>query len=165
MLLSLVAMDPPEFLFPAKPVRNEKVKLLEAMRILHAGVGARATRCAASTVRAEVDGKACPRLPARNRTWTHNSTVETFAAMKPVGRQLAVGRCSFLPSLRQAARKAEHGNRRPFQERPAGNFSGDNRERLGRPESPDHSTSSPRRASSLQVRAKIPGPHHPHAAA
>ena len=79
MLLALVAMEPPNS-FSGEAVRNEKVKLLEAMRILTPEAVER------DTVRGqygpgEVDRKSVPGYRQEPNV-DPNSTVETFAAMK-----------------------------------------------------------------------------------
>ena len=79
MLLALVAMEPPTSL-SGEAVRNEKVKLLESMRLL------KAEEVLQGTVRGQygpglVDGKKTPGYREEPNVLP-TSTVETFAAMK-----------------------------------------------------------------------------------
>ena len=58
-LLALVAMEPP-VAFDADAVRDEKVKVLRAIRPITPRAGAARSPCAASTAPAAIDGEQVP---------------------------------------------------------------------------------------------------------
>ena len=134
MLLALVAMEPPNS-FSGEAVRNEKVKLLDSMRLLTPEGGrerhhprpirprrgrrqAGARLSAGAERRSELDGRDLRRDEA-------------------VGRQLALGRRPLLSPFRQAAGQAQHRDCHPLQER-AARYLRRQRERSGWPEPPHH---------------------------
>ena len=80
-MLAYLCMEPPSS-FKPDAIRNEKAKVLEAVRVIHAGGGGARTRCAAST--APPGRPTARRWPAtaRSRTSIPTSTTETFAALR-----------------------------------------------------------------------------------
>ena len=111
-LLNLVAMEPPTS-FQADAVRDEKVKVLKAIRSM------KPEEVLKRAVRGQygpgvIDGQPVVRLPerAQGRARLHHRDVRGAGAP---GRELAVGRRALLPALGQAARAARHGDHDPVQ--------------------------------------------------
>ena len=99
-LLSLVAMEPPAA-FDADAVRDEKVKVLRAVRPITCPVGDGTGRCAGSTCRAgSASRRRRPTAPRSGSRRTRNT--ETFAALQALRRQLALAGRAVLPAHRQA---------------------------------------------------------------
>ena len=111
-LFSLVAMEPPAA-FDADAVRDEKMKVLRAVRpIPPQSVGDWAVR--AQYVQGRVDGEDVPAYRAEERV-APDSYTETYAALKLVDRQLALAGRAVLPAHRQADGAARHRDRHPLQ--------------------------------------------------
>jgi len=153
MLLALVAMEPPTSL-SGEAVRNEKVKLLESMRLL------KAEEVLQGTVRGQygpglVDGKKTPGyreepnvLPA--------STVETFAAMKlAVDNWRWAGVPFYLRSGKRLPRRSTEIVVR-FKSPPISLFTDSESDPLGPNRLIMHI--QPKEGITFQVRAKTPGP-------
>ena len=153
MLLALVAMDPPNS-FSGEAVRNEKVKLLEAMRILSPEAVAR------DTVRGQygpgvVNGKPVPGYRQEPNV-DPNSTVETFAAMKLwVDNWRWAGVPFYLRSGKRLAKRSTEIVIR-FKNAPLDIFGENESDPIGPNRLIIHI--QPEEGISLQVRAKIPGP-------
>ena len=98
-LLTLTAMEPPA-LFEADALRDEKVKVLRAVRPCNRRA------CAASTGATATEEGVAP-----------DSQTPTYAALRAVRGQLALARRALLPALRQAAGGQDHRDRHPVQAR------------------------------------------------
>jgi glucose-6-phosphate 1-dehydrogenase len=155
MLLALVTMEPPNS-FSGEAVRNEKVKLLEAMRILSPEEVAR------DTIRGQygpgqVAGKPVPGYRQEPNV-EPNSTVETFAAMKLwVDNWRWAGVPFYLRSGKRLAKRSTEIVIR-FKSTPLDIFG--SHENESDPVGPNRLIIhiQPEEGISLQVRAKIPGP-------
>ena len=153
MLLALVAMEPPNTL-SGEAVRNEKVKLLEAMRLLTPEAVAR------DTVRGQYGpgqsgGKAVPGY-RQEANVDPNSTVETFAAMKLwVDNWRWAGVPFYLRSGKRMPRRSTEIVVR-FRNAPLDIFCDNESDPIGPNRLILHI--QPEEGISLQVRAKIPGP-------
>lgn len=153
MLLSLVAMEPPNSL-SGEAVRNEKVKLLEAMRILTPDA------VESDTVRGQYgpgksNGKAV--LGYRQEpSVSPNSTVETFAAMKLWVDNWRWAEVPFY--LRSGKRLPKRSTEIVvrFKNAPLDIFGENERDPVGPNRLIFHI--QPEEGISLQVRAKTPGP-------
>jgi len=153
MLLALVAMEPPNS-FSGEEVRNEKVKLLQAMRILSPEAVQR------DTVRGQygpgvVNGKPVPGYRQEPNV-DPNSTVETFAAMKLwVDNWRWAGVPFYLRSGKRLAKRSTEIVVR-FKNAPLDIFGDNESDPVGPNRLIIHI--QPEEGVSLQVRAKIPGP-------
>ena len=153
MLLALVAMEPPNS-FSGEAVRNEKVKLLEAMRILTPEAVER------DTVRgqfgpAQVKGQALPGYRQEPNV-NPKSTVETFAAMKLwVDNWRWAGVPFYLRSGKRLPKRSTEIVVR-FKNTPLNIFGENENDPVGPNRLIFHI--QPEEGISLQVRAKIPGP-------
>jgi glucose-6-phosphate 1-dehydrogenase len=154
MLLALVAMEPPNS-FSGEAVRNEKVKLLEALRLLTPEEVKR------DTVRgqygpAQVNGHTLPGYRQEPNV-NPNSTVETFAAMKLwIDNWRWAGVPFYLRSGKRLPRRSTEIVVR-FKNTPLNIFG----ENVNDPVGPNRLIFhiQPEEGISLQVRAKIPGPN------
>jgi glucose-6-phosphate 1-dehydrogenase len=99
-LLALVAMEPP-ISFPGRGVRNEKVKVLEAIRPMLHRADPGQTPCAASTARAGARASACPATAANPRSARSRRPRPTPPVKLQVDNWRWAGR-ALLPSLGQA---------------------------------------------------------------
>jgi glucose-6-phosphate 1-dehydrogenase len=153
MLLALVAMEPPNTL-SGEAVRNEKVKLLEAMRLLTPEAVER------DTVRGQygpgqVKEKVVPGY-RQEANVDPNSTVETFAAMKLwVDNWRWAGVPFYLRSGKRMPRRSTEIVVR-FRNAPLDIFCDNESDPIGPNRLIFHI--QPEEGISLQVRAKIPGP-------
>ena len=77
-LLCLVAMEPPSAL-DADAVRDEKLKVLRALKPIGAARCGRRARCAANTGPAPSTARPCPAI---SRSWASRSDTETFVVVK-----------------------------------------------------------------------------------
>ena len=89
-MLAYVCMEPPSS-FAADDIRNEKAKLLKAVRVFTPRGGAARTRSAASTARARRPTAPTAPPTARKPDVNPQSNTETFAAAQALHRQLALG--------------------------------------------------------------------------
>ena len=153
MLLALVAMEPPNS-FSGEAVRNEKVKLLDSMRLLTPEA------VASDTIRGQygpgvVDGKPVPGYRQEPNV-DPNSTVETFAAMKLwVDNWRWAGVPFYLRSGKRLAKRSTEIVIR-FKNAPLDIFGDNESDPVGPNRLIIHI--QPEEGISLQVRAKIPGP-------
>ncbi|HUB66928.1 MAG TPA: glucose-6-phosphate dehydrogenase [Candidatus Methylacidiphilales bacterium] len=153
MLLALVAMEPPNSL-SGEAVRNEKVKLLEAMRLLSPEAVAR------DTVRGQygpgiAKGEPAPGYRQEPKV-DPNSTVETFAAMKLwVDNWRWAGVPFYLRSGKRLPKRSTEIVVR-LKNAPLDIFGENESDPVGPNRLIIHI--QPREGISLQVRAKIPGP-------
>ena len=92
-LLTLTAMEPP-YAFDARALRDEKVKVLQALRPIPP----------ADTMPGQYIGY------RNEKGVAPKSQTPTYAAVKTVHRQLALAGRAVLPALRQAAGRQDHGN-------------------------------------------------------
>jgi glucose-6-phosphate 1-dehydrogenase len=152
MLLALVAMEPPNS-FSGEAVRNEKVKLLEAMRLLTPEAVER------DTVRGQygpgkVNGKTLPGYREEPNV-DPKSTVETFAAMKLwVDNWRWAGVPFYLRSGKRLPKRSTEIVVR-FKNAPLNIFGENESDPVGPNRLIFHI--QPEEGISLQVRAKIPG--------
>ena len=155
-LLTLLCMEPPSA-FSADKLRDEKVKVTQAIRAPTAGRGARAWRCARST------GPACRAASAVPGYLDEDGVPDGLdhrdlrgAAAR--GLQLALGRRAVLPAHRQAPRAPGDRDRRDAEagaapRLPAG--------RLGRRAAqPARAHGAARRGRVAVARGEDPGPAH-----
>ena len=107
-LLCHVAMEPPVN-FTADEVRNEKVKVLQA---IHAPTEEQIDEIAVRAQYAEGEsaGEHVGGYLQENDVPSDSNT-ETYAALRAGGRQLALGRRAVLPAHRQAAGAQGHRGR------------------------------------------------------
>src|SRR5580698_631070 len=153
MLLALVAMEPPSSL-SGEAVRNEKVKLLEAMRLLTPEAVAR------DTVRGQygegmVGGKKVPAYRQEPNV-DPNSNVETFAAIKlKIENWRWAGVPFYLRSGKRMPQRTTSIVVR-FRNAPLDIFCDNESDPVGPNRLIFHI--QPEEGISLQVRAKIPGP-------
>ena len=155
-LFSLVAMEPP-VAFDADAVRDEKLKVLRAVRPIPRRPRRATGRCARSTCRARVDGEEVPGLPrrgARRAGLAHRDLRGAQAAR----RQLALAGRAVLPAHRQAPGAARHRDRHPLQA--AAGAALPRRRRPAAACSPTCSccACSRTRASRCSIESKMPGP-------
>ena len=118
-LTSLVAVEPPAS-FDATAVRNEKLKVLQSIRPFDLEMVAQYV-VRGQYAPGEFDGKQVPgyRGAGRQSTLAHGN----FCGGPLADRQLALGRCAFLPAHRQAPRQAHHRDCHSIPARPAHRFS------------------------------------------
>ena len=106
-LLSLVAMEPPAT-FQATAVRDEKAKVMRALRPIRAGAGAGI--CGAGPVRGRIrGGQEGSRLPDGAQGFAHLEHGD-LRGFQVLHRQLALGGRPLLPALRQASAQARFRN-------------------------------------------------------
>ena len=97
-LLALVAMEPP-ISFEADAVRDEKVKVLQAIRPMSPEEILERTRCAASTAPDVIDGKPVPGYRQEPKVVADLDDRDLRRAEAARG-ELALGRRAVLPALR-----------------------------------------------------------------
>ncbi len=114
-LMAIVGMEAPSN-FRAETVRDEKVKLLRAVRPIHPDDAPLAHR--ARSVRAGMDRRrARPRVP-RGEGRRAGLGARDLRGHEGGDRQLALGGHAVLPAHRQAAAQARHRDRHPVPPRP-----------------------------------------------
>ena len=116
-LLALLAMEPPTA-FNADQLRDEKLKVLEAIVPPSLERRVRGWPCAPSTGRASSAASASPATWRRTGS-PPDSRTETYAALRLARLQLALGGRAVLPAHRQAARAQADRDRGDPQAGPA----------------------------------------------
>ena len=116
-LLTLLCMEPPVN-FTADEVRDEKVKVLRAIKMPDARARSRRWRCAAQYARGHRRRRGGPRLPRGGRRPGGLEDRDVRRAA-PGGRQLALGRRADVPAHRQAPGAQGHRDRGDAQAGPA----------------------------------------------
>ena len=111
-VLSLVAMEPP-VAFEADGVRDEKLKVLKALRHIPQPISS-GRSCAPSTPPARSPAARCRRIAAEPGV-DPASTTETFVGAEALHRLVALGGRAVLPALGQAAAEAGHRDRHRVQ--------------------------------------------------